>query len=192
MHKGLPSGPWCMRSVCSTHNEDALGPFRADSADVCCAADDCQSLGIMRPGIRRLWRGIGGICGRLLAGLCCLSQALTPTALEDDSFRWGEGGRKAEEAVCVKERKEKHPRVTAKHSALKRARSPYVACCYHRDRKQNRGMSVSQTVSGMRWSASRWDELTSPNILYHVYIREEAERCPGFQLFCCFSKCTQT
>lgn len=176
MHKGLPSGLWCMRSVCSKHNEDALGPFRADSPDVCSAADDCQSLGIMRPGIRRLWRGIGGICGRMLAGLCCLSRACTPTAPEDDSLRRRGGGRRAEEAVCVKERKEKHPRATAKHSALKRARFPHVACCYQRDRKQNRGMSVSQTVSGMRWSASRWDELTLPNILYRVRITEETER----------------
>lgn len=81
---------------------------------------------------------------------------------------------KAKEAVCVKGRKLKHPYVTAKHSAQKHAIFPHVARCYHRDRQQYRGMSVCQTVSGMRRSASRSDELTSPNILYLVCIREEA------------------
>lgn len=52
-YKDLLSGPWRMRLVCSTHNEDTLGPFRTDSVDVCCAAGDCQSPGIMRPRIRQ-------------------------------------------------------------------------------------------------------------------------------------------
>lgn len=69
-------------------NEDAVGPFTADWADVC-RADDCQSLGIMRPGIRRLRGGIGAVGGRLLAGLCCLSRALTPGAPKDDSLSDG-------------------------------------------------------------------------------------------------------
>ncbi len=192
MYKDLPSGRWCMWSVFSKRNEDALSPtFTADSTDFCCAVDDSQSLGIMRPGIRRLWRGVGGMCSRLLAGLFCLSRVFTPTAPEDDSFRRGEGDKQRSKFVWKKEKKKrkKHPRTTAKHSALKQARFPCVACCYQRDKKQNRGMSVSATRSGMRWSVSWLDELTSPNILYQVCMREKAEQCPGFWLFCWFSKC---
>ncbi len=136
-------------------------------------------------------RGVGGMCSRLLAGLFCLSRVFTPTAPEDDSFRRGEGDKQRSKFVWNKEKKKrkKHPRTTAKHSALKQARFPCVACCYQRDKKQNRGMSVSATRSGMRWSVSWLDELTSPNILYQVCMREKAEQCPGFWLFCWFSKC---
>jgi len=43
---------------------------------------------------------------------------------------------------------------------------------------------ISQTVRGMRWSASTHDDkLTSPNIPYVVWIREAAERRPCFSSF---------
>lgn len=85
------------------------------------------------------------------------------------------GGREESEGGHLCERmKEKYPYVTEKHSAQKHAIFPHVARCFYRDRQQQRGMSVCQTVSGMRRSASRSDELTSPNILYLVGIRGEA------------------
>lgn len=199
MHEGLPpSRPWCMWPVRSQHNEDALGVFQSRfGGRLLVRATDCQSPGIMRPGIRRLWRGIGGICRRLLAGLCRLSRALTPTAPEEEfSFsaegRVGEKEKRRSLGVCVNEKKreEKTPTCNSENTLAfkKLARFPHVARCYRRDGRQNRGMSVSQTASGMRWSASRWDELTSPNILYRVCIREVAERCPGFLAVVLFLK----
>lgn len=150
-----------MRLVCSIHNEDALGPFRTDSADVCCAASDCQSPGIMRPRIRRLWRRIVGICSRLLAGLCCLSWALTQTAPDDDSFVGGAGGRKAKEGGLCERKKRKTP-----IWKLQNIQHKNMLCflMWHAATTET-GSSIEGCQSVRQWVG--WDDLPADQISWH-------------------------